>query len=144
MRAFDLVRSSTQSSQRFRWMQTSMSSINSPPHKAGFSVTNDEEIAAAATAVDRVLAHPLFHRARAARADRCRREVPVTWRNGKGTIIEGFIDLAFRENGRWTIVDFKTDEEMRRAANYAAQVDLYAKAVRASTGEDTVGILMRI
>jgi ATP-dependent exoDNAse (exonuclease V) beta subunit len=106
----------------------------------------DQEVEAATKAVQNVLAHPLFDRARdAAREKRCRREVPVTWRETTTeTLVEGFIDLAFRESGRWTVVDFKTDEEMRRPANYAAQVHFYAKALHAATAEAAIGILMRI
>jgi ATP-dependent helicase/nuclease subunit A len=105
----------------------------------------DEEVEAAAKAVQTVLAHPLFDRARdAATRQRCRREVPVTWRESSENLVEGFIDLAFKEDGRWTVIDFKTDEEMRRPANYAVQVDFYAKALQAATGEAAVGILMRI
>jgi ATP-dependent exoDNAse (exonuclease V) beta subunit len=44
----------------------------------------------------------------------------------------------------WTVVDFKTDEEMRQPGNYLAQVDLYVKAVHASTRESATGILMRV
>jgi ATP-dependent helicase/nuclease subunit A len=55
-------------------------------------------------------------------------------------IVEGVVDLAFRENGRWTIVDYKSDaagggiDEPRRA-KYRAQVDLYAAAWERITGE---------
>lgn len=55
-------------------------------------------------------------------------------------IIEGVLDLAFREAGAWTIVDYKSDaagsgiDEARRA-RYRAQVDLYAAAWQRITGE---------
>ncbi len=55
-------------------------------------------------------------------------------------IIEGVLDLAFREAGGWTIVDYKSDaagsriDEARRA-KYRAQVDLYAAAWERITGE---------
>jgi ATP-dependent helicase/nuclease subunit A len=106
---------------------------------------SDEEIAAAATAVERVLAHPILRRAQSASlAQQCRREVPVTFRVDSGSLIEGLVDLAFKEEGRWTIVDFKTDEELRRAANYSQQVRLYKDAVQASTGEPAHAVLMRV
>lgn len=55
-------------------------------------------------------------------------------------IIEGVLDLAFREANGWTIVDYKSDaagsgiDEARRA-KYRAQVDLYAVAWARITGE---------
>ena len=105
----------------------------------------DEEAAFASRTVQTVLAHPLLDRARQAmQQNACRREAPVTWRGPEGTIVEGVIDLAFKEDLRWTIVDFKTDEELRRLESYRAQVGLYCTALQAATGHATVGILMRI
>jgi ATP-dependent exoDNAse (exonuclease V) beta subunit len=105
----------------------------------------DEEAASAVKVVVAVLGHPLLERARqAAKGNSCRREVPVTVRTPTGTLIEGTIDLVFKERDRWTVVDFKTDEELRRAANYSQQVGLYSDAVRASTGEPADPVLMRV
>ena len=105
----------------------------------------DEEAAAAAGVAESVLAHPILRRARDASLEhRCRREVPVTFRAPSGSLIEGTVDLAFKEGDRWTIVDFKTDEELRRAGNYRLQVGLYRAAVQAATGQAAVGVLMRI
>ena len=105
----------------------------------------DEESSFALRAVEKVLAHPLLDRARrASKEGVCRREVPVTWRDSGGALIEGVVDLAFREGEAWAVVDFKTDEELRRAANYVAQVGLYAMALHASTGEIASGTLMRV
>ena len=60
----------------------------------------DEEIAAAIEAVQKVLAHELLARARAADArGACRRETPVTCTLADGTLIEGIVDLAFEEAG---------------------------------------------
>ncbi len=55
-------------------------------------------------------------------------------------IIEGVIDLVFREAGGWTIVDYKSDAagsaiDAARRAKYRAQVDLYAAAWARITGE---------
>ena len=105
----------------------------------------DDEVAACVTTVRAVLAHSILERARrAARDGRCRREVPVTLRAESGAIIEGTVDLAFQEDGAWVIVDFKTDEELRRAANYAQQLRLYRDAVGASTGEPAEAVLLRV
>jgi ATP-dependent exoDNAse (exonuclease V) beta subunit len=105
----------------------------------------DEEVACAERVVQTVLAQPILQRARdVMKENRCRREVPVTWREPAGGLLEGVIDLAFRDGNQWIIVDFKTDEEFRRTANYGRQVRLYSAAVRAATGQMTAGILMRI
>src|SRR5581483_6061891 len=57
---------------------------------------SDAEAHAAAIAVQSVLAHPILRRATmAALRNECRREVPVTWREPSGGLIEGVIDLAF-------------------------------------------------
>ena len=105
----------------------------------------EEEGESAAKIVQTVLAHPILNRARDAAAEnRCRREVPVAWRGATGVLVEGVADLAFREGSQWTVVDFKTDEELVQPAQYAAQVGLYGVAVHAATGQVTSGILMRI
>jgi ATP-dependent helicase/nuclease subunit A len=56
-------------------------------------------------------------------------------------IVEGIIDLVFREDGRWIIVDYKTDREGAaldpgRRERYQAQVDLYAACWTRITRED--------
>ena len=113
-------------------------------HGRGLGAT-DAELSFAIRAVHNLLAHPLLDRARMANKERrCRREVPVTWREAGGALVEGFVDLAFREGETWTVVDFKTDEELRRAANYVAQIGLYTLALQASTGLVAAGVLMRI
>jgi ATP-dependent exoDNAse (exonuclease V) beta subunit len=100
-----------------------------------------EEQAAARVAVARALAHPLLRRA-AASGD-VRRETPVLLRLPDGTIAEGTVDLAFREDGRWTVVDFKTDAELAgNLVAYQAQVGVYLAAVSAATGEPADGVLL--
>ena len=105
----------------------------------------DAEEAAAVAAVTAALRHPLFDRARAALArGECRREAPVAALDG-GTLVEGVVDLAFRESGRWTVVDFKTDREGDEAFDrYRRQVALYAALVAQATGEQATPLLMRI
>jgi ATP-dependent exoDNAse (exonuclease V) beta subunit len=105
----------------------------------------DQEIAAAAKLVQNVLGHPILHRARDASLQRrCRREVPVTFRTSAGLLVEGSVDLAFKEGDHWTIVDFKTDEELRIPANYNQQIRLYGESVHASTGKAVRLVLMHI
>ena len=66
-----------------------------------------------------------------------------------GSLAEGVVDLAFREEkrkkGTWTVVDFKTDVELAgRAEAYERQVRLYARAIAAATGEAAVGVLLSV
>lgn len=105
-----------------------------------------EEVESAAKIVRRVLAHPLLERGRfAAASGQCRREVPVAWRTSSGTLVEGVIDLAFQEAGRWTIVDFKTEQvSSAAAATYQAQVGLYASALQGAGISDVDAILMLV
>jgi ATP-dependent exoDNAse (exonuclease V) beta subunit len=106
----------------------------------------EDESAAATDAIEAALRHPLLRRAHAAAArGDCRRETPLTLRDADGTVIDGTVDLAFLENGRWTVVDFKTDRELGRAADvYARQLALYARAITAATGLPAAGVLLRL
>lgn len=56
------------------------------------------------------------------------------------SVLEGVIDLAFRERGGWVVADYKTDigtdpKFPAREAAYRRQVDLYAEAWAQLTGE---------
>ncbi|MBD3167958.1 MAG: hypothetical protein GF307_00650, partial [candidate division Zixibacteria bacterium] len=58
----------------------------------------------------------------------------------KPTILRGIIDLIFKENDYWVLVDYKTDDVEKRnvediARMYAPQMDWYAKAWERCTGE---------
>jgi ATP-dependent exoDNAse (exonuclease V) beta subunit len=107
---------------------------------------SEEEARGAERAVKSALEHPLLVRAAAcARRGECRREVPVMARAEDGVLVEGVVDLAFREDGAWTVVDYKTDAEMRGpAARYEAQVALYVDAIARATGEAARGVLLRV
>jgi ATP-dependent exoDNAse (exonuclease V) beta subunit len=61
-------------------------------------------------------------------------------RSAAPQILEGVIDLAFREHDGWVVVDYKTDvgtdpDFIHREAAYRRQVDLYAEAWSRLTGE---------
>jgi ATP-dependent exoDNAse (exonuclease V) beta subunit len=107
------------------------------------------EIAAASAAVGRALAHPLLRRAaRAAQGRRCRREVPVAVVADTGELVEGVIDAAFLDADPepvWTVLDFKTDVELRaRLDEYRRQVALYALGVARATGVPARSVLLRV
>ena len=60
---------------------------------------------------------------------------------GRGDVIEGVIDLVFKEEGRWVVADYKTDagddpDFGDRVGRYRAQVDLYSWCWERLTGED--------
>ena len=108
---------------------------------------SDEEAAAARDVVAAALAHPLLQRAR--KALRVERETAVMLRAEDGAIIEGVVDLAFLEPGAqgatWTVVDFKTDVEIAgRRDEYARQIDAYARAIAAATGQTAKGALLAV
>ncbi|NIU73708.1 MAG: hypothetical protein GWN71_09035, partial [Gammaproteobacteria bacterium] len=92
--------------------------------------------------------------ARAKAAGRALSEVPFAYRDDRGRfhdpdpetpagaprILEGVVDLAFREPDGWVIVDYKTDVGTdpgfpARRESYIRQVDLYAAAWEELTGE---------
>jgi len=96
-----------------------------------------EESAAAESAIKAALKHPLMARARA--AERIHREYPVTLKLDGNQLLEGVIDLAFVENGAWTIVDFKTDAEhvsqsQARREQYLRQLQWYGHSLERLTG----------
>jgi ATP-dependent exoDNAse (exonuclease V) beta subunit len=108
-----------------------------------------EDVDAAVETVRRALQHPLLQRAAAAvSSGNCRREIPVIMQLEDGTVIEGVVDLAFRDNGSdgsWIVVDYKTDFEIAgRLEEYRKQVGLYALAISRATGKDARGTLLRM
>jgi hypothetical protein len=106
-----------------------------------------DELVAAAQTVQRVLAHDLLARARsAASRGACRRETPVTCLQRDGVMVEGIVDLAFEEQGVWTVVDYKTDRELAAVGEdrYRRQVALYASAIAQATGQRARGVLVGV
>jgi ATP-dependent helicase/nuclease subunit A len=100
-------------------------------------VVTASEVAAATSVVTAVLAHDLMRRARSAR--KVTRETPVSWVQPDGTLIEGVLDLAFDEDGKTTVVDFKTDHELAAGeSRYRAQLQQYVSAVARVTGRNPV------
>jgi len=70
-----------------------------------------------------------------------REEAPGEGRGGGRvpTLREGRIDLAFRENGSWIVVDYKTDvgagpARGERLSSYRKQLDLYSRSFETLTG----------
>jgi ATP-dependent helicase/nuclease subunit A len=80
--------------------------------------------------VSNALGSELVERTR--RADQLYRELPFTHVVGGG-LMEGKIDLLFRENGRWVLVDYKTDARIE-VTRYARQLQAYEVALRQVAG----------
>jgi ATP-dependent helicase/nuclease subunit A len=91
---------------------------------------NDGDKRRAIELVTNALGSELFTRAR--RADQVYRELPFTQVVGEG-LMEGKIDLLFRENGRWVLVDYKTDARVE-VAKYTQQLRAYETALRQVAG----------
>jgi ATP-dependent exoDNAse (exonuclease V) beta subunit len=117
----------------------------SEAHGRILGATN-EEVQTAREVVQAVLAHPVLQAAgRAARRGQCYRETPVTYRLDSGTLVEGYVDLAFQDGGSFVVVDFKTDRELDGSLErYQRQVSLYATAVTQSAGLPAQAFLMRL
>jgi ATP-dependent exoDNAse (exonuclease V) beta subunit len=105
-----------------------------------------EECAAAAVAVERALAHPVFGRARAAAVRGATfREPPFLLALADGRLLEGSIDLAFEEDGGWTVVDYKTDADVEgRRARYEVQLAWYLFALERIKGRPVEGVLLAV
>ena len=102
-----------------------------------------QESEAARIAVTAALQHSLITAAR--RAEQCYREYPLTLRLEGDQVMEGVIDLAFLEDGRWTIVDFKTDADSAEVrAQYQRQLQWYAFAMTEMTGLPARAVLLGV
>jgi ATP-dependent exoDNAse (exonuclease V) beta subunit len=76
------------------------------------------------------------------------RESYVGMLEDDGTVLEGFVDLIYREDdGRLVVVDYKTDAVPAaaidaRTAYYAPQVHAYERATRVASGETVETVLL--
>jgi ATP-dependent exoDNAse (exonuclease V) beta subunit len=108
----------------------------------------EAEVEAGVHTVVAALTHPIMRRAASVAASDLRRETPIFLRREDGTLLEGVVDLAFREKAadfEWTVVDFKTDRELElHRAEYTAQLALYAEAIGRATDSSANGILLVI
>jgi ATP-dependent helicase/nuclease subunit A len=95
---------------------------------------------AAALELDRAArAHPLLQQAAHSAAYR---EMPLLLRLADGTLVEGRVDLAFRDGAGWTVVEFKTDDADR--LRYRRQLQLYGVALHRATGLPVRGVLFEL
>jgi ATP-dependent exoDNAse (exonuclease V) beta subunit len=103
----------------------------------------EDEIVAAVEAVSGCLKHPLFDLVRKSPA--VHRELPLVVRTEGGRLLDAVIDLAFKDETGWTIVDFKTDaEDPGRITKYRRQVGWYTYGLEIATGQRSTGWLLHI
>jgi ATP-dependent helicase/nuclease subunit A len=111
-------------------------------HKV-LNAASDEEEREAVAAASSALAHPLLRRAAA--SSRCHREFPITLPLSGGRVLEGVVDLAFIEDGKWQVVDFKTDADLdSNGTYYENQLRWYMHALTALTGIPGTGTLLHV
>jgi ATP-dependent exoDNAse (exonuclease V) beta subunit len=106
---------------------------------------SERERAAAIDAVVAALAHPIVRRAAECEGSSLRRETPVLLTLSDGRLVEGVVDLAYREAERAarTVVDFKTHRQAELGLpEMRAQVALYLRGITSATGEAAQGVLM--
>ena len=104
---------------------------------------SEAEREAAVDAVLRALGHSLLEQARA--APRCHREWPLLLHLEDGRTVEGLIDLAFKTESGWVVVDFKTDlDQEQQQERYRIQLSWYLLAVSRLTESPTRGVLLGI
>ncbi len=108
------------------------------------------EMERAVVDVQRALTHPFWEAVRQAE-ERCEvfREWPVTLRREDGVLLDGVVDLMFRErdahgNTKLTVVDFKTDVVLSDLSVYAKQLGMYCAALTRIFGEPCQAVLFRV
>ena len=62
--------------------------------------------------------------------------VPEAAGSGEMVVVQGIIDAAFLEEGKWVLVDYKTDRYFspQSLAMYRAQLEIYGRALQSITG----------
>ncbi len=101
----------------------------------------------ALAAVERVMASEVWHLAQ--QANQCDVEIPFTLATAGAdlapALLAGVIDLAFRDDIGWRVVDYKTDQLPAGGAamlldKYAAQLDSYRQAWSEISGDPNVRV----
>jgi ATP-dependent helicase/nuclease subunit A len=90
-----------------------------------------EQRGEAAQWVEQTLANPLIQRAK--RSEKTFRELPLTGKS-EADFLNAVLDLVFLEEGKWVIVDYKTDKDPNKLAEkYVKQLRHYAKLLEQTT-----------
>ncbi|HVE83471.1 MAG TPA: PD-(D/E)XK nuclease family protein, partial [Myxococcales bacterium] len=77
-------------------------------------------------------------------ADEVRREDSIALRTAPGAMVEGAIDMAFRDAEGWTVVELKTDQAEAIPAAYHRQLGLYVEAISQATGAAADGVIFLV
>jgi ATP-dependent exoDNAse (exonuclease V) beta subunit len=104
-----------------------------------------EERAAAVLAVGEALGSAAVVAARSAVV--VHREAPFTLALEDGRLVEGTVDLLFREtaDGPWTVVDFKTEPDVDRwQESWIRQLGWYAYAIEELLGGGVSGVVLAV
>ena len=95
--------------------------------------------------LQRLAAHSLW--AKISSADEVQHEITFTTSDPEGTVQSGQIDLLWRDEGGWKIVDFKTDtlrddDDLAEAVKrHRTQVERYVRSAANILGEQPQGML---
>jgi len=83
-------------------------------------------------------------------SDERHEEVPFAVRDMDGTlpsVVNGAIDLVYRDGAAWTAVDYKTDADAKNvdlAARHRRQLDAYERAWKLVSGKDSRARVMGV
>ena len=70
-------------------------------------------------------------------ADEVHCELPFCYAGEENKIFNGVIDVVYRKNGKWHIIDYKTNtDDSDLDKQYEGQLSAYIEAFKATTGED--------
>lgn len=63
-------------------------------------------------------------------------EIPQDADSGEMVVVQGILDAAFLEDGKWILVDYKTDRHFspQTLAMYRSQLEIYSRALHSITG----------
>ncbi len=103
------------------------------------SALRDADKQRAQAMVERALKSELLERVR--RAAEVYRELPFALAQPDGALLEGKLDLLFRENNRWVLVDYKTDPRPE-SEKYRAQMRAYREALARTAGVEVAESLL--
>ena len=99
----------------------------------------EEDVVDAVAIAERARRHPLLQTAARTASYR---EMPLLAKLADGTLVEGRVDLAYRDESGWVVVEFKTDsaDQLR----YRRQLQVYAAALGDATGLPVRGVLLEV
>jgi ATP-dependent exoDNAse (exonuclease V) beta subunit len=102
-----------------------------------------DDTALSVDAVAAVVKHSVWREAMSSEA--LHREWPVTMRLDDGRVLEGVLDLAYKDADGLVVVDFKTDVDLEsNRPSYVRQLRWYLHALASASGENVRGVLLQV